>query len=182
MIQPPEEEGDRDPFAFCASECLCGPFAEKYSDSMYIKFAPIIEQMDSSSALKPLKLRTTNAGIQNGLYCAICARFDWSSREDRSLVLCLGWLRGYLQGEILGAYREYQSVHLIRLCGLDFIVFQVAVKIMKGFPDSEASNVRFYLTAPTIPCIIFYIVYFSGDFVEKSRFGRVSITLIYCLY
>jgi hypothetical protein len=115
---------------------------------MYIKFALIIEQMDSSSALKPLKLRTTNAGIQNGLYCTICARFDWSSHEDRSLVLCLGWLRRYLQGHILGAYREYQSVHLIRLCGLDFIVFQVAVKIMKGFPDSEAFNMRFYLAAP----------------------------------
>jgi hypothetical protein len=95
--------------------CTVVPYAEKYSDSMYIKLALIIEQMDSSSALKPLKLRTTNAGIQNGLYCAICARFDWSSHEDRSLVLCLGWFRGYLQGHILGAYREYQSVHLIRL-------------------------------------------------------------------
>jgi hypothetical protein len=95
-------------YAICIFYTHAGPELStdsKFSYSMCEKLALIIEQI---SALNPLKLRTTNAGIQNGLYYAICARFDWSSHEDRSLVLCLGWLSGYLQGQIFGAYREYQ--------------------------------------------------------------------------
>ena len=136
------------------------------------KFSLIIEQMDSSSALNPLKLAQEYKMASTMQFAP--------DLTGHSLIICLGWLRGYLQGQIL--YREYQSMHIYLSLRLNFIVFQVAVKIMKGFPDSEAFNVRFHLAAPTIPCLIFYIVYFSGDFVEKSRFGRVSITPIYTLY
>ena len=50
------------------------------------------------------------------------------------------------KGGYLGRTVSINQCIFIHLChSLDFIVFQVAVKIMKGFPDSEAFNVRFYL-------------------------------------
>jgi hypothetical protein len=58
----------------------------------------------------------------------------------------------------------------------DFIIFQVAVKVIKNSPDPEGFDVIFYL----FPVISFLILYgSSGNFVERQQSGHISITPTY---